>query len=67
MKPGDKIARPSKILRELTDKDLNQITRAVGDHARAQTIEQKERLMESLRKELASVRDAFEHHGRKTA
>lgn len=51
-------------LRELSEKELNEITRAVGDQVRAQTLAQKKQLKESLRKELASVRDAFRRHGK---
>ena len=51
-------------MRELSEKELNEITRAVGDQVRAQTLEQKKQLKESLRKELASVRDAFTRRGK---
>lgn len=51
-------------MRELSEKELNEITRAVGDQVRAQTLEQKKQLKESLRKELASVRDAFARRGK---
>lgn len=51
-------------LRELTDRDLNKVTRAVGEKARAQTIEQKERLKRELQQEIKSVREATSRHGR---
>jgi two-component SAPR family response regulator len=54
-----------KRLRELSDKELNEITRAVGDRVRAQTIEQKERMKASLQKELAVTRAAYTANERK--
>jgi hypothetical protein len=57
-------AAPRKF-RELTDRDLNEITKAVGDRVRAQTIEQKERMKTSLQQELAAVRAAYTANERK--
>ena len=62
MKPEKKRSRPSG-LRELTDRDLNQITRAVGEKARTQTLEQKARLKRELLEEIESVRKSTSHHG----
>jgi len=45
--------------RELSDRELNEMARGAGDIVRAQTIEQRKRLMEDLRKELALARTAF--------
>jgi len=56
MKPGQKAVRTQKGHRELSDKELNEITRAFGDQVRAQTIEQKERMKASLRKGFDLVR-----------
>ena len=58
MKPERKVPQTALRHHELTESDLNALTRGVGERARAQTIEQRERLSESLRKELASVREA---------
>lgn len=55
----------SKRLRELSDKELNEIMRTVGDRVRAQTVEQKERLKTSLRKEIDSARARFISHDKK--
>lgn len=63
MKPEKQTLR-SPGLRELTDGDLNQITRAVGEKVRAQTIEQKERLKKELLQEIASVKEAASRHAR---
>jgi hypothetical protein len=52
----------SQRLRELSDKELNEIMSAVGDRVRAQTVEQKERMKTSLRRELDSARAAFIAH-----
>lgn len=49
----------SRKIRELTDKELNEIMKAVGDKVRAQTLEQKERMKSSLRKELDLARAGF--------
>jgi hypothetical protein len=57
----------SRRIRELSDKELNEIMSAVGDRARAQTIEQKERMKTSLRRELDSARAAFISHDKKGA
>jgi hypothetical protein len=57
----------SRRIRELSDKELNEIMSAVGDRARAQTVEQKERMKTSLRRELDSARAAFISHDKKGA
>lgn len=67
MKSGKKTVSTSTLLRELTDRDLNEITKGVGDQARAQTIAQKERLKSNLQQELTAVRTAFAAHERKHA
>jgi len=46
-------------LRELSEKELNEITSAVGDRVRAQTIEQKEKIKTNLRKAIDSARTTF--------
>jgi len=63
MKPEKKTSRTGG-LHELTDSDLNKITRAVGENARAQTLEQKERLKRELLEEIESVRESTSRHGR---
>ena len=63
MKTEKKTLRPGG-LRELTDRDLNKITRAVGEKVRAQTLEQKERLKRELLQEIESVRESTSRHGR---
>ena len=63
MKPEKKTSRTGG-LRELTDRDLNNITRAVGEKVRAQTLEQKERLKRELLQEIESVRESTSRHGR---
>jgi hypothetical protein len=67
MKSGRIAVRSPKINRELSDKELNEITRAVGDRVRTQTIEQKERMKTSLQKELAATRAAYTANERKRA
>lgn len=57
----------SQRLRELSDKELNEIMSTVGDRVRAQTVEQKERMKTSLRRELDSARAAFIAHGKNSA
>jgi hypothetical protein len=51
----------------LSDKELNEIMSAEGDRVRAQTVEQKERMKTSLRRELDSARAAFISQGKKSA
>lgn len=46
-------------MRELSERDLNELARGVGEQARAQTIACKEQLKENLQKALASARNAF--------
>lgn len=67
MKSGKKAVSASTPLRELTDRDLNAITKGVGEQARAQTIAQRERLSSNLKQELTAVRAAFVAHERKHA
>ena len=55
----------SRRLRELSDKELNEISSAVGERARTQTAEQKERMKNSLRQAIESARTAFIAHGKK--
>jgi hypothetical protein len=45
--------------REIPEKDLNEITRAVGDGVRAQSIELRAKMRDSLMVELASARTRF--------
>ena len=61
-----KPATDSQRLRELSDKELNEITSAVGDRVRAQTVEQKERMKNSLRREIDSARAAFISHDKES-
>jgi hypothetical protein len=63
MKSAPHTSRSHGINREIPEKELNEIMRTVGDKARAQTIEQKARLTDELRKELAAARAAFLGHG----
>lgn len=65
MKSGLKAVHSLKGIRELSDRDLNEITRAVGDRVRAQTVDQKERMKVGLLKELAAARAAFSRHDKK--
>ena len=55
------------MMRELSERELNEITRGVGERARAQTIEQTERLKQALREEVASIRDAFSRQANKNS
>jgi hypothetical protein len=43
---------------------MNEITKAFGEQARAQTVELKEKRKDNLRKELASARAAFLANGK---
>jgi len=54
-------------LRELSDKELNKITKAVGEQVRAQTVDQKKKMKMSLRQEIDAARAAFLSHGKKGA
>ena len=63
MKLGKKTIRTGG-LHELTDSDLNKITRAVGEKVRAQTLEQKERLRRELLQEIETVRKSTSSYGR---
>lgn len=65
MKSNQKTAGALRKFRELSEKELNEITRGVGDRVRAQTIEQKERMKASLQKELAATRAAYDANERK--
>ena len=67
MKSNQETTVVSRKFRELSERDLNEITRAVGDRVRAQTIEQKERMKTSLQLELAAVRAAYTANERKRA
>ena len=67
MESKRKAALRAGLPRELSEKDINEITKGVGESARAQTIEQQERLKQDLRKELVAVRDAFSRHARKNS
>ena len=67
MKSNQETTVASRKFRELSERDLNEITRAVGDRVRAQTIEQKERMKTSLQQELAAVRAAYTANERKRA
>lgn len=65
MAPPKKPVTDSQRLRELSDKELNEIMRAVGDRARAQTLEQKKKMKISLRKEINSARAAYLSYAKK--
>ena len=67
MKSSQETTVASRKFRELSERDLNEITRAVGDRVRAQTIEQKERMKTSLQLELAAVRAAYTANERNRA
>lgn len=67
MKSTLKAVRSPKGMRELSDRELNEITRAVGDRVRAQTIDQKERMKADLLKQMAATRAAFRTQGKKGA
>jgi hypothetical protein len=67
MKSGLRAVHHPKETRELSDRELNEITRAVGDRVRAQTIVQKERMKADLLKQLAATRAAFRTQGKKSA
>lgn len=54
-----KPVKDSRRFRELSEKELNEITSAVGDRARAQTVEQKERMKTSLLKAIESAHTTF--------
>lgn len=60
-----KSVKDSRRFRELSEKELNEITSAVGDRARAQTVEQKERMKTSLRKAIESARTTFTSNDKK--
>lgn len=62
-----KLAHVGERLRELSDKELNKITKAVGEQVRAQTVDQKEKMRTSLRQEIDAARAAFFSHGKKGA
>ncbi len=62
-----KSAHMTERLRELSDKELNKITKAVGEQVRAQTVDQKEKMKTSLRQEIDAARAAFNSHGKKGA
>ncbi len=62
-----KPVKDSRRLRELSEKELNEITSAVGDRVRAQTVEQKQRMKTSLRKAIESARTAFISNDKKKA
>ena len=65
MAPKQKPVNDFQSLRELSDKELNEIMRAVGDRARAQTLEQKKKMKISLRKEINSARAAYLSYAKK--
>jgi hypothetical protein len=65
MKSGIKTVNSPKGLHELTDKELNEITRVVGDRVRAQTIELNVRMKASLQKELAATCASYTVNERK--
>jgi len=46
----------SQRFRELSEKELNEITRAFGDRVRQQSVEQKDKMKKSLRKAIESAR-----------
>lgn len=51
--------------RDLSDTELNEIMKAVGNKVRAQSADQKMQLKRSLLKELASAHKAFIIHDKK--
>jgi hypothetical protein len=62
MKPAKKIQRSARDDRELSESELNDIMRSMGNAVRAQTIEQKKRLIVEIKKEIEAVRTAFANH-----
>lgn len=62
-----KSARVPDMFRELSDRELNKITKAMGEVVRAQTIDQKERMRTSLRQEIDAARAAFNAQSKKGA
>lgn len=67
MRSDQKAAPVSERFRELSDKELNKITKAVGEQVRAQTVDLKEKMKASLRQEIDAARTAFLSHGKKGA
>ena len=65
MKSIEKQKESRKRPREISEKELNEIMRAVAERTKAQTIELKQLLRDNLRRELASAREAFQAHGEK--
>jgi hypothetical protein len=62
VKPAKKIQRSARYDRELSENELNDITRSMGNAVRAQTLEQKKRLIADIKKEIEAVRTAFANH-----
>ena len=58
MTSGQKTEGGADGLRELSEKDLDEITKAFGEQVRAQTIEQRKRMKTSLRREIDAARAA---------
>ncbi|ADI83732.1 hypothetical protein [Geobacter sulfurreducens] len=65
MKPVEKHKESHERPREISEKELNEMMRAVAERTKAQTIELKQLLRDNLRRELESAREAFQAHGEK--
>lgn len=67
MKPCRKEEQSREKPREISEKELNEIMKAVGERTRAQSVELKEIMKDNLRREFASARAAFLAHGKKSS
>lgn len=65
MKPTEKQKESCEQTKEISEKELNEIMRAVAEQTKAQTIELKQLLRDNLRREIESAREAFQAHGEK--
>ncbi|ANA40908.1 hypothetical protein A2G06_12220 [Geobacter anodireducens] len=65
MKPAEKQKESCEQTKEISEKELNEIMRAVAEQTKAQTIELKQLLRDNLRREIESAREAFQAHGEK--
>ncbi|BEH11110.1 MULTISPECIES: hypothetical protein [Geobacter] len=65
MKHAEKQKESCEQTKEISEKELNEIMRAVAEQTKAQTIELKQLLRDNLRREIESAREAFQAHGEK--
>jgi hypothetical protein len=61
------VSRSADIVRELSERELNDIMKAMGKKVRAQSADQKSQLKKSLIKEIASARKTFIVHDKKNS